>query len=106
MRARSGGGRRVLVSNLRDQPVEIHQGDATVVVPPYGRAELPVVPTGGGHLAELARLELVAVQPLEGERAATTARPRPASGRSRSTSARPRRSGASTKTTKPPEGGS
>jgi hypothetical protein len=95
------GGRRVRVENLRDQPVEIHHGEAVVVIAPYETAELPVVATGGEQLAQLARQELVSIEPLQpAQRAAT-----PARRRAESKPNRPR-SSASTSKRKPPKRGS
>lgn len=107
MPARSGG-RRVVVENLRDQAVEIHYGGDVVVVPPLEQIELPEVRGGGEHLAELARQELVSVQPVTPTaRAAGSTRRRTSATRSRSTGARGKRSGRKTKAPKkPPEGGS
>jgi hypothetical protein len=104
--ARSGG-RKVVVENLRDQAVEIHHGADVVVVPPFEQVELPDVRVGGDHLAELARQELVSVQPVKpAAGAAGSTRRRTRSARSRSTGASGRGSGRKTKPPKPPEGGS
>ncbi len=106
MPARSGGSKLVVV-NLRNQPVEIHHGDEVVVVPPNAQTELPVVRAGGEHLAELARQGLVSVQSLKSaEGAAGAKRPRTAAVSSRSTSARKKRPRARAKPPKSPEGGS
>lgn len=107
MPARSGG-RKVVVENLRDQAVEIHHGGDVVVVPPHETIELPDVRTGGDHLAELARQELVSVEPVKpSARAAPTTRRRASGTRSRSAGASGKRSGRrTTAPKKPPEGGS
>ena len=107
MPARSGG-RRVVVENLRDQAVEIHHGGDVVVVPPFEQIELPDIRVGGDHLAELARQELVSVQPAKAPtRAAGSTRRRAATTRSRSAGASRKRTGRKTNPPKkPPEGGS
>jgi hypothetical protein len=96
------------VENLRDQAVEIHYGGEAVVVPPFEQIELPEVRAGGDHLAELARQELVSVQPVQPTAsAAGSTRRRASATRSRSTGASGSRSGRKRKTPKkPPEGGS
>ena len=104
MPARSGG-RRVVVENLRDQAVEIHHGGDVGVGPPFEQIELPDVPAGGDHLAELARQELVSVQPVKpAAGAAGSTRRRARAARSRSAGASRKSSGK--QTPKPPEGGS
>lgn len=96
------------MGNLRAQPVEIHCGEATVVVPPYGQAELPEAALSAGQAAELARLELISVQSIEpgGAAAATGRRRARARTRPRPSGPRPKRSSASAKTPKPRKGGS
>jgi hypothetical protein len=98
----------VLVGNLRAQPVEIHAGDATVVVPPYGRVELPEAALSAGQAAELARRELISVEPIttRGAAAATGRRRARARTRPRPSGPRPKRSSARAKTPKPRKGGS
>jgi hypothetical protein len=104
--ARSGAS-KLVVTNLRDQPVEIHHGDEVVVVPPLERVELPVVRAGGDHLAELARQGLVSVESKPTPGAAASPRRRAATARAGSKSTKRRRSGTSTNPPKkPPEGGS
>jgi hypothetical protein len=96
--ARSSG-RKVVVTNLRDQPVEVHQGEEVFVIPPFAQAELPDVTRGWDHLPELVRQELVSV-----ERVKPTERKR---ARRRSTAAAgPRTTTASTRKRKPPKRGS
>jgi len=101
--------RRSVVTNLRDQSVEIHHGGRVVVIEPRGQIELDELTTGADHLAELERQELVSVaspQPVE-ERAKATAGRGSQTRRSRSTGAK-RASSDKQDTTppKPPEGGS
>jgi hypothetical protein len=55
--------KKIVVVNLRDQPVEIQHGGEVVVLPEFARAELPELPGGEGQLAELARQGAVAVLP-------------------------------------------
>ena len=102
MPARSGAS-KLVVENLRDQPVEIHYGDQVVLVPAFEKADLPVVRQGGDHLAELARQGLVSVELEKPKSAAAATRRRAAPARSRSTGTRRRRSDSSTN---PPERGS
>jgi hypothetical protein len=53
--------KKVVVVNLRAQPVEIQHGGQVVVLPEFARAELPDLPNEEGQLAELARQGAVAV---------------------------------------------
>jgi hypothetical protein len=52
---------KLVVVNLRAQPVEIQHGGEVVVVPEFAHAELPELAGGGGQLAELERQGAVAV---------------------------------------------
>ena len=53
---------KLVVVNLRAQPVEIQHGGEVVVVPEFAHAELPELPGPQGQLAELAKQGAVAVQ--------------------------------------------
>jgi hypothetical protein len=64
--------RKVVVVNLRAQPVEIQHGSEVVVVPEFGHAELAQLPGAEGQLAELTRQGAVAVHAAK-----APARPRP-----------------------------
>jgi hypothetical protein len=96
--------RRLIVVNLRAQPVEIHHGGDVVVVPALGHAELPELSDEGGQLAELARRGAVSVQ-VEPVQGAAAGRSGTAPARPRSTGARRRSPGRKTPTPKSPEGG-
>ena len=69
--------RKLVVVNLRAQPVEIQHGGEVVVVPEFAHAELPELPGPQGQLAELAKQGAVAVQAPAAKPAvqATTAKP-------------------------------
>ena len=55
--------RKLVVVNLRAQPVEIQHGGEVVVLPEFAHAELPELAGAEGQLAELARQGAVAVLP-------------------------------------------
>jgi hypothetical protein len=54
--------KKLVVVNLRAQPVEIQHGGQVVVVPEFGRAELQEPSAGEGQLDELVRQGAVVVQ--------------------------------------------
>jgi len=71
--------RKLVVVNLRAQPVEIQHGGEVVVVPEFAHAELPELPGPQGQLAELAKQGAVAVQAVAAKPAAKP-KPKPAAG--------------------------
>jgi hypothetical protein len=95
------GGRKVLVANLRDQPVEIHHGDAVVVVPPFDQAELPDDPARGAHLAELERQGFVSISSPGAASAGEDSARRGAPAHSRASGTRRGRARASSKSARP-----
>lgn len=94
-------GEKVVVANLRDQPVEIHHGADVIVVAPLERIVLPVEPAGGEQLAELARQGLVSVESRPAPASAAKRRPRAAASKPRS-----QRKKTNPPKPKPPERGS
>jgi hypothetical protein len=54
--------RKLVVVNLRAQPVEIQHGGEMIVVREFGHAELPALDGPQGQLAELEKQGAVAVQ--------------------------------------------
>jgi hypothetical protein len=77
---------KLVVVNLRAQPVELHYGGEVVVVPEFADAELPKLPGEEGQLAELARRGAIAVQDAAAATAApanTRRKPKPRSRRAK-----------------------
>jgi len=68
---------KLVVVNLRAQPVELHYGGEVVVVPEFADAELPKLPGEEGQLAELARRGAIVVQDAAAATAPPARKPKP-----------------------------
>ncbi len=70
--------RKLVVVNLRAQPVEIQHGGEVIVVREFAHAELPELDGPQGQLAELEKQGAVAVQVPAAAASAAKPKPKPA----------------------------
>lgn len=92
--------RKLVVVNLRAQPVEIQHGGEMVVVPEFAHAELQEQAGAEGQLAELARHGAVSVRAEPAKSTQTKAAAGPRTG-----GARPKTPAKKTSPPKKPQGG-